>query len=362
MMLTGRWKPRAFVHSTASATRIARFPIDFVMGDLCDPESVDRAMRGCSAVVHLARGHIRLMRRGLENVLQAASRNHCSRVIHISSVAVYGDNPPPESVTEAAPPRKPDNAYGKVKLWQEQRLLSFGKSHGLPYIILRPPNVYGAFSHFTQTLITRIQAGTLAVLDRGNNPCNLVYIDNLVEAILLSLWKDAALGEIFFVTDREVISWGQCLADHAAWFSTTLPLLARHELVSRPRKRLVFDSLKLLPRTLLSGEVRRLLRAIPVIDRLEGALGKGLESLSAESQQKLRIALNGPLSFSRNGVSSAVFYNDDPIMISQGRSVAHSGEKAQRLLGYSAPVSYTEGMALTKAWVDAAHILGAGYS
>jgi hypothetical protein len=130
----------------------------------------------------------------------------------------------------------------------------------------------------------------------------------------------------------------------------------------RPRKRLVFDSLKLLPRTLLSGEVRRLLRAIPMIERLDSSLYKGFESLSSETQQKLRVALNGPLSFSRNGAASAVFYDDDPIMMSQGRLVAHSSEKAQRLLGYSAPVSYTEGMALTKAWADAAHVLQTGYA
>src|SRR5262245_1632509 len=81
MALTGAFESRAFVHSTASAGRITRFPLDFVIGDLCDRKSVDCAMRGCDAVVHLARGHKAVMLRGLENVLQSAVDHNISRFV-----------------------------------------------------------------------------------------------------------------------------------------------------------------------------------------------------------------------------------------------------------------------------------------
>ena len=223
MILTGRWKPRLFVHSTASASRIARFPIDFVLGDLCDKNSVDRAIEECDAVVHLARGDRRVMTTGLENVLRAALKQRCERFVHLSSVAVYGQHPPPESSSEEAPPQPGDMAYGVEKLKEEQRVRRFGRGHGLPFVILRPPNVYGPFSHFTVNLIGKIRAGQIAIIDSGQNPCNLVYVDNLVEAILLSLWKPAAIGETFFVTDCETVSWERCLNDLAALVGKTLP-------------------------------------------------------------------------------------------------------------------------------------------
>src|SRR5262245_21741346 len=195
MTMTGHWSPRLFVHSTASASRIARFPIDFVLGDLCDKNSVDRAIEDCDAVVHLARGDRRVMTTGLENVLRAAMKQQCERFVHLSSVAVYGQHPPPESSSEEAPPQPGNMAYGVEKLKEEQRVRRFGRNHGLPFVILRTPNVYGPFSHFTVNLIGKIRAGQMAIVDGGQNPCNLVYVDNLIEAILLSLWKPAAVGE-----------------------------------------------------------------------------------------------------------------------------------------------------------------------
>ena len=115
MALTGAFEPRPFVHATGSAWRITRFPLDFASGDLCDRASVDRAMDGCDAVVHLARGDHAVMRRGLENVLRAAVMHRVSRFVHNSSVAVYGSQPPPHSVSEAAATR-PDLPYGHTKL------------------------------------------------------------------------------------------------------------------------------------------------------------------------------------------------------------------------------------------------------
>src|SRR5438132_1231321 len=103
LMLTRAFEPRAFVHSTGSAARLARFPVDMVVGDLCDADLVQRAVRECDAVVHLAWGSDKVMRRGLENVLRAAAKQGVRRLVHMSSVAVFGNEPPPESKFESAP-------------------------------------------------------------------------------------------------------------------------------------------------------------------------------------------------------------------------------------------------------------------
>jgi nucleoside-diphosphate-sugar epimerase len=219
----GGFCPRAFVHSTASASRIARLPLEFAIGDLCDPASVERAIEGCGSVVHLARGKKPVMQKGLEIVLRAAVKHRVSRFVHVSSVAIYGNEPPPGSVAESAPAKRTDNAYGNEKLEQEQLVLRYNKRYSLPSVILRPPNVYGPYSPFTLGLIQKVRSRKLALVDGGQNPCNLVYVDNLVQALLLSLWKEEAVSQTFFVTYAETITWERCLEDTAQLLSSPLP-------------------------------------------------------------------------------------------------------------------------------------------
>jgi nucleoside-diphosphate-sugar epimerase len=357
MALTGAFEPRAFVHSTASAGRITRFPLDFVVGDLCDRKSVDCAMRGCDAVVHLARGHKAVMLKGLENVLQSAVDHNVSRFVHMSSVAVFGDQPSPEAVSEEAATHWTESVYGNEKLAQEHRVLKYWKRYGLPSVILRPSNIYGPFAPFTLNLLERIRSKRIAIVDEGRNPSNVVYIDNVVEAILLALWKPGAVGQIFFVTDSEVVSWHRCISDHAALLGVSVPCVATDELNSTLRKHIIRDSLRVLPRVLLCGELRAILRQIPVFNWVDSVLYDWFLSLSKEMQQKIRLGVNGPTIVRQKGFSPHCFHASDNLIAAQARTVAHSSDKARQLLGYTAPVSYRQGMALTAAWLRYAHII-----
>ena len=339
MALTGAFEPRPFVHATGSAWRITRFPLDVASGDLCDRASVDRAMDGCDAVVHLARGDDAVMRRGLENVLRAAVTHRVSRFVHISSVAVYGSQPPPDSVSEAAATR-PDLPYGHVKLDQEHRVLRYRRRRGLDVVILRPPNVYGPFASFTVGMVNTVRSHGVAIVDGGRNPCNLVYVDNLVEAILLALWRPEAPGQVLHVTDPEPVSWERCISDHAALVGVDVPRVAAAELVPPTRERLWRDSL----RALAEGEVQRSLARIPLVRRW-------FQWLPEPAKRAVRARLHRWDPVRRNGSPERRFLADHPFIAGQKRTVAHSSEKARRLLGYSAPVSYDEGMRLTEAWL-----------
>ena len=345
MALTGAFEPRPFVHATGSAWRIARFPLDFAVGDLCDRGSVDRAMDGCDAVVHLARGDDGVMRRGLENVLRAAATHRVSRFVHISSVAVYGSEPPPDSVGEAAATR-PDLPYGHAKLEQERRVLRYRKRHGLDVVILRPPNVYGPFASFTLGMVNTIRSHGVAIVDGGRNPCNLVYVDNLVEAILLALWRPEAPGQVFHVTDPEPVSWERCITDHAALAGVNVPRVAAAELVPPAQERLWRDSL----RALADGEVQRSLARIPLVRRW-------FQWLPEPAKRAARARLRRWEPVGHHGSPERRFRADHPFIAGQKRAVTHSSEKARQLLGYTAPVSYDEGMRLTEAWLCQAQIL-----
>lgn len=359
MVLTGTYVPRAFIHSTATASRITRFPIEFSIGDLRDRVSVDHAVEGCDAIVHLARGEDSVMRAGLENLLRAAVRHKVSRFVHMSTVAVYGNLPPADSVSEDTPIRHCDNLYGREKLGQEKRVLKYARNHGLPAVILRPPNVWGPYSHFSLEMIQKVRKGALALVSGGQNPCNLVHVDNLVEAILLSLWKPEAVNQVFFVTDEPVITWKQCLEDQAALVKNPLPLVDEADLLVPAAERVWRESLKVAPRVLVSGELRQQLRRIPLIRIVEEKLYAGFQSLSAATQQSVRSRLTGGTVHAVTPPASTTCFVRDGLHFTQLRKVAHSSDKACRLLGYAAPVKYEEGMALLEAWLRYARQLPA---
>jgi len=346
MALTGVAEPRPFVHSTGSAWRIARFPLDFAIGDLCDSASVTRAIKGCDAVVHLARGGDAVMRGGLENALRAAVTHGVSRFVHISSVAVYGSQPPSDSVSEARAARS-DLPYGNAKLEQERRVLRYHRRHGLDVVILRPPNVYGPFASFAIGMVDALRSNGVALVDGGRNPCNLVYVDNLVEAILLALWRPEATGQVLHVTDREPVSWERCITDYAALVGVDVPHVTAAELVHPARERLLRDSL----RAVADREVWGPLQRIPIVRR-------AFQALPGHAKEAVRRWLRGreePVR--RNGSPVHRFHANHPFIAGQKRTVAHSSEKARRLLGYTASVRYEEGMRLTETWLREARML-----
>src|SRR3954470_21231111 len=103
---------RALVRTFGRAARLARFPIELAQGDLTDAASVDRAVAGCDYVFHCAYGSDgqddsrRVVNaQGTRNVLEAALKHHVKRVVHTSTVTVYG-NTPDGPLDESAPRRK----------------------------------------------------------------------------------------------------------------------------------------------------------------------------------------------------------------------------------------------------------------
>ena len=63
------------------------------------------------------------------------------------------------------------------------------------------------------------------LIDGGTCPSNLVYIDNVIDAILLALTKDAAIGHPFIISDDQLITWKEVFATYAQMFPNPPVLL-----------------------------------------------------------------------------------------------------------------------------------------
>lgn len=207
----GRTGVRAGVRRWSSGARIGRFPVEIVACDITDREQLDRALEGVGGVVHCAVGEADVVTRGTDNVLAAAEAAGVRRIVHLSSVDVYGDAT--GEVDEADALRPTGQPYGDSKIAAEQICRDHAQ-RGVPVVVLRPSLVYGPFSaNWTIEWAERLQARPWMLAEgdcRGT--CNLVYVDDLVGAILCALDSPDAIGEAFNVNGPERPSWNEYFA------------------------------------------------------------------------------------------------------------------------------------------------------
>jgi nucleoside-diphosphate-sugar epimerase len=172
--------------------RIADAGAEPVLADVTDREALEAALDGIDLVVHTAafvrewgemEDFVRLNVGGTVNVLDGAERAGVERVVHISSVVVYGYHHPGVQ-DEDAHRRAYGNPYIDTKSSSDRIACERGA------VVIRPGDVYGPGG--TQWILRPVQmakAGRLALAGRGDGVMLPVYVDDLVEAILLGLEK-----------------------------------------------------------------------------------------------------------------------------------------------------------------------------
>jgi len=189
-----------------------------------DLGSIRRAMSDCeiafhcAALIHDATAKGEEFRRvnveGTRNVLEAAAEAGVIRFIHLSSIGVYGVSPK-EGTQETDPHQPSGDPYCDSKIEAERVALRFAEKKRLAVVIIRPANVYGPRSSFwTIALLEMIKAGKLQMIDDGNGMSNHVYIDNLIDAMLLATRNDITSGEAFIISDGVNTSWKDFLGHY----------------------------------------------------------------------------------------------------------------------------------------------------
>lgn len=205
---SGRGEVRAGVRRWSSAARLGRMPVEIVQCDVTDPDQVAQAMDGVDAVIHCAVGDASVTVEGTRNVFEAALAAGVRRVVHLSTIDVYGEAS--GVVSEDSPRRVTGSAYGDSKVAAEEVGESF-LARGLPLVVLRPTLVYGPFSaSWTVLYAERLASGSWFLPEEFcDGVCNLVYVDDLVQAIMLSLSRDEAVGKVFNISGAETPTWAE---------------------------------------------------------------------------------------------------------------------------------------------------------
>lgn len=198
---------RAMVRRNSDAGALEALGAGVARGDVTDAVAVEAAVRGTEAVVHLAvprrgatfRQHRSVSVGGTENVLVAARAAGIERIVHCSTVGVYGRlrSLPADETT----PFRPETAYQTAKAEAERLIQRHVRREGAAVVVLRPTMIYGPGDLASLKLYRTILSGRLFSIGRASQPWHGVYIDDFVGAILLALTARAAVGEIFVIAD-----------------------------------------------------------------------------------------------------------------------------------------------------------------
>lgn len=197
---------RAAIRRWSTAARIGRLPVEIVQADLMIPEQVASALEGVTQVVHCAVGPGDVNIAGTRNLLEACASAQVEKVVHISTIDVYGNTT--GDVPETSEPQRTGAAYGDSKIGAEMVCREF-MDRGLPIAILRPTIIYGPFSAlWTEEFAERLQVRPWPFPEPlCSGVCNLVYVDDVVAAIRLAMASPAAEGEAFNVNGPDRPTW-----------------------------------------------------------------------------------------------------------------------------------------------------------
>lgn len=205
---SGQQKIRAMVRSADRGAAISGPLVDIVQGDLLDRDAIARALEGCDTVIHLAHAEDDIAARATKNLVDAASRAGVQRFVHVSSISVHGPSPGSEAAHEStARIGRYGESYCDAKAEEEEIVQRAMDAGMLPGVILRPTVVYGPGGYFVASVLKEARAGNVTIVDDGNGSCNVVYVDDVCDAIEAALHSPNALGHAMFINADHAVTW-----------------------------------------------------------------------------------------------------------------------------------------------------------
>ena len=335
---------RALLRDFAGGVRIARHPVELARADVTDLGAVCEAATGCDVIIHCAYGtHGDAAERravtveGTRNVLEAAVRTGARRVVHLSTVMVYGV-PSAPVLRETLPRRASGDAYGDAKLEAEELAFRYHRERGLPVSIIQPTAVYGPFGlAWTERVLKQLRSGLVPLIDGGAGVCNAVYIDDVAEAVLLAAERNQAVGEAFLISG-EPITYRDFYERFARMLGgqRTVPMSA-DEVIDRWRE-------KRRRKELVS---RRILHGL-------GGTRPGEALIQLAERAELWLAARLP---DRARASDPVHLPDPVSVMLQAQFATASTEKARQLLGWEPSFDFETGAHLTEQWARWANLV-----
>ena len=182
--------------------------VELISGDLLGRGKLP-SLKGFAYIFHLGeattalrhRGYYRANQKGTEHLIAAAKKiRGIKRFVYLSSQAAAGPSPPERPQTEADHPL-PVSPYGKSKLSEEKAVLNCRDT--VPVTVLRPCPIYGPRDAYLFEYFKVISKGYIPMLGKEPISLSFCYVEDLIQALMLSITRDHPSGEVFFISDGE---------------------------------------------------------------------------------------------------------------------------------------------------------------
>lgn len=185
------------------------------VGSITEAEMVRKAVQGADVVYHLAAAQHEanvgddyfwdINVKGTKHVLDSSLQVGVRRFVHGSTIGVYG-----EALVGEIDERTsimPDNIYGTTKSEGEKLALAYADR--LPVVVVRISETYGPGDKRLLKLFKAIKNKAFFMIGSGENKHQLIYVDDLIQGLTLVANQGDAVGEVFVLAGKEVVTTNQ---------------------------------------------------------------------------------------------------------------------------------------------------------
>ncbi|MDT8427663.1 MAG: NAD-dependent epimerase/dehydratase family protein [Pseudomonadales bacterium] len=212
----GQIQVRALVRPNSDRQNLAALDVELSEGDLCDRESLVRALQGCQLLFHVAADYrlwvpdsASMYRTNVEatrTLMQVALDQDVERIVYTSSVAALGYHRDGTPADEETPSVLEDmiGHYKRSKFLAEQEVMTLVREQGLPAVIVNPSTPIGPGDIKptpTGKMIRDAAAGRIpAFVETG---MNFVHVDDVASGHLLA-WQKGEIGQRYILGGEDL--------------------------------------------------------------------------------------------------------------------------------------------------------------
>jgi nucleoside-diphosphate-sugar epimerase len=210
---------RVLVRPSSDCSWLKTQNVELVEGDITDRASLERACQSCDVVYHAAakvgdwgpwEEFQQITIDGTRNVVEAAIAAGVRRLVHISSISVFGYYTKEQTIDETFEVGYKLYKwayYSRSKLEAERIAQQAGRNGKIEVAVIRPAWLYGERDRATiARLVAMLRKGKAKILGRGDNRLNVSYAGNVAEAAIAAGTVPEAAGEVYNCSNDGVIT------------------------------------------------------------------------------------------------------------------------------------------------------------
>ena len=190
LLLQSGYQVRCLTRATSDRSSLSALTVEWVTGDLSNPETLTAALHGVDALVNIASlgfGHA-------DSILRSAKEAGVKRGIFISTTAIF---------TQL-------NAGSKsIRLAAEEAI----QASGLDYTILRPTMIYGSPRDRNMWRLIRLLRITpvMPIFGDGESLQQPIFVDDVAGAVLLALQNNITIGKSYNIAGKAPLTYNQVI-------------------------------------------------------------------------------------------------------------------------------------------------------